>query len=130
MPGTGGAPIGGEPAGGVPTGAGASGGGGGVEELLPFGEPLARALGGISIGGLSLGVRLPNPVNVLCGGRLRTGLRMRSRSSLASVSFSTSSSTIESSTSRYWTRISQASSCAASIRSRTSESMSAAMSSE
>ena len=85
---------------------------------------------GVITGGLSDGARLPKPAYVLCGGRLATGAKIRARSSLASVSFSISSSTRSSRTSRYSTRISQASSWAISISCRTSASMSVATVSE
>ena len=62
--------------------------------------------------------------------RFCTGAKISSTWSLDSVSCSISCSTRSSSTSRYWTRISQASSCAASISRRTSSSIAEAISSE
>jgi catechol 2,3-dioxygenase-like lactoylglutathione lyase family enzyme len=60
---------------------------------------------GVSTGGLSDGVRLPNPLKGEIGGRLTTRAQMRFMSAVERVSFSISSSTMLSRTSRYSTRM-------------------------
>src|SRR5581483_8061130 len=78
----------------------------------------------VSTGGWSDGCRLPKPLYGAIGGRLTTRAHSRAMSACEMVSFSNSSSTMLSSTSRYSTRISHASSCASSISDRTSPSIS------
>jgi hypothetical protein len=85
---------------------------------------------GVRTGGSVDGWRLPKPLYGASGGRLTTRAAIRAMSDVEMVSFSISSSTRLSRTSRYSTRISQASSCASSINERTSPSISAATTSE
>lgn len=97
---------------------------------LPFAAFVRDSSLGESTGGRVDGVRREDPVHAGRAGRLTMVEKISAICSLFSVSFSRSARTRLSRTSRFSTRISQASLCAVSMSFLTSSSTSAATSSE
>jgi hypothetical protein len=101
-----------------------------IDAVAPFAPLVSASSFGESTGGRVDGVRREEPVQAGRGGRLTTGAKISAISSLPRVSFSRRARTRLSRTSRFSTRISQASLCAFSMSFLTSSSTSAATSSE
>ncbi|SHW13883.1 Uncharacterised protein [Mycobacteroides abscessus subsp. abscessus] len=83
---------------------------------------------GVLMGGLSEGIRPPKSSNMVNRGRRWTPEKISSSSLRTTVSFSSSAPARVSNTSRYSVRMAHASVCAASMRLRTSSSISRATS--
>ena len=102
--------------------------------LSSWGVPLAAARSliscGISTGGIFDGMRVGEPVQAGRSGRRRSAVKMSATSALSRVSWSRSASTRASRTSRFSSRMSNASWCATASNFLVSSSTIAATSSE
>ncbi len=96
----------------------------------PLAATRSRISCGISIGGMSDGLRCGDPVQAGRVGRRRSGSKTSATSALSRVSLSRSASTSASSTSRFSSRMSNASWCATARNFLVSSSILAATSSE